>query len=86
MPDTTKIRIAQQMARELEFEVDDAEATVASIEKAMAAHMNFMSSGTIGLPYLPAINRVGSRLGIRPPMWRHTRHLRRWFRFFGVNA
>lgn len=37
MPDTTKIRIAQQMARELEFEVDDADAVVGSIEKAMAA-------------------------------------------------
>ena len=37
MPDTTKIRIAQQMARELEFEVDDADAAVSAIEKAMAA-------------------------------------------------
>ncbi len=37
MADTTKIRIAQQMARELEFEVDDADAVVDSIEKAMAA-------------------------------------------------
>ena len=37
MPDSTKIRIAQQMARELEFEVDDADAVVKSIEKAMAA-------------------------------------------------
>ena len=36
MADTTRIRIAQQMARELEFDVDDVEATVKSIEKAMA--------------------------------------------------
>jgi hypothetical protein len=37
MSDSTKIRIAQQMARELEFEVDDVDEAVASIEKAMAA-------------------------------------------------
>ena len=36
MSDTTKIRIALQMARELEFEVEDANAVVAEIEKAMA--------------------------------------------------
>ena len=37
MTDTTRIRIAQQMARELEFDVDDAEAAVTSIEKALAS-------------------------------------------------
>jgi len=37
MSDTTKIRIAPQMARELEFDVDDADSAIASIEKAMAA-------------------------------------------------
>ena len=37
MSDTTRIRIAQQMARELEFEVDDADAAIESIEAAMAA-------------------------------------------------
>ncbi len=36
MADTTKVRIATQMARELEFEVDDADAAVSSIETAMA--------------------------------------------------
>jgi hypothetical protein len=38
MSDTTRIRIAQQMARELEFEVDDADAAVASIEAAMTSN------------------------------------------------
>jgi len=36
MDDVTKIRIALQMARELEFSVEDADAVVAQIEKAMA--------------------------------------------------
>jgi hypothetical protein len=36
MSDTTKIRIALQMARELEFDVEDADAAVSDIEKAMA--------------------------------------------------
>jgi 2-polyprenyl-3-methyl-5-hydroxy-6-metoxy-1,4-benzoquinol methylase len=36
MSDTTKIRIALQMARELEFEVEDAAAAVGAIEQAMA--------------------------------------------------
>jgi hypothetical protein len=37
MPDTTKIRIAQQMARELEFDVDDVDVAIGAIEKAIAA-------------------------------------------------
>lgn len=36
MSKSTNIRIAQQMARELEFEVDDAEKTIKAVEKAMA--------------------------------------------------
>jgi hypothetical protein len=35
MADTIKVRIGMQMARELEFEVDDAEAMVKSLEKAL---------------------------------------------------
>jgi hypothetical protein len=37
MSDKTRIRIAQQMAREIEFDVEDVDDVVAGIEKAMAA-------------------------------------------------
>lgn len=36
MSTTTKIRIGLQMARELEFEVEDVDAVIADLEKALA--------------------------------------------------
>ena len=49
-------------------------------------HMNFINSNSISLPFLPTINRLGYRLGIRPPLWRHTRFVRRGLRVLGFDS
>jgi radical SAM superfamily enzyme YgiQ (UPF0313 family) len=49
-------------------------------------NMNFMCADSLGLPYLPALHRFGHRLGLTTPLWRHTRHIRRGLRFFGMEV
>jgi radical SAM superfamily enzyme YgiQ (UPF0313 family) len=56
------------------------------LQTAMDTHMNFISSDSLSFPYLPSIHRFGYRLGIRPPLWKHTRFIRRGLRLFGVDA
>jgi radical SAM superfamily enzyme YgiQ (UPF0313 family) len=56
------------------------------IRSLMDRHMNVMSSDSLGFPFLPAINRVCYRLGLRPPLWRHTRFIRRGLRMLGLDA
>ena len=56
------------------------------MHKALATHMNYIGSTTIGLSFLPIINRLGYRLGAKPPLWRHTRLIRRGLRFFGIDT
>ncbi len=56
------------------------------VKKAMAEHMNFIDSDSIGLSCLPGINRASYRLGLRPPLWRHTRLIRRGLGMFGAEA
>ncbi|MCF6156917.1 MAG: radical SAM protein [Candidatus Brocadia sp.] len=54
--------------------------------KVMAAHMNYINSNTIGFSFLPIMNRLGYRLGVKPPLWKHTRFIRRGLRFFGMDV
>lgn len=56
------------------------------VKNAMNSHMNFMSGDSLNFPFLPAIHRVGYRLGLRPPLWRHTRFIRRGLRFAGMDV
>lgn len=56
------------------------------VRETMDSHMNFISSDSIGLPFLPSIHRAGYRLGLRPPLWRFTRHIRRGLRLFGMDV
>ena len=53
---------------------------------AMASRMNFINMGSLTLPLLPAINRIGSLFGMRPPHWRHTWLLRRALRLVGMDV
>jgi len=48
----------------------------------MASHMNCLSCNSITLPFLPLIHRIGHRLGVKPPLWKHTRYIRRLLRIF----
>ena len=56
------------------------------LQAAMDTHMNYISTDSLSFPYLTSIHRFGYRLGVKPPLWKHTRFIRRGLRFFGVNA
>jgi radical SAM superfamily enzyme YgiQ (UPF0313 family) len=56
------------------------------LHRQMCSHMNFITIDTMSLPFLPTINRIGSRLGLRPPLWRHTRIIRRALRLAGMDV
>ncbi|WP_347273875.1 cobalamin-dependent protein [Candidatus Kuenenia sp.] len=57
-----------------------------TMRQTMAAHMNYINSNTLGLSFLPAINRLGYRLGVKSPLWRHTRFIRRGLRTLGMDV
>jgi len=56
------------------------------IGRALEENMNFTGSATLAYPHLPLINRLCRRIGLRPPLWRHTRHIRRGLRMLGAKA
>ncbi len=56
------------------------------IHNSMATHMNFMNPNAIGLPFLPAMNFMGYWLGVKPPLWKHTRYIRRGLRLLGMDV
>ena len=56
------------------------------VKNSMSSRMNFMSVDSFSFPYLPVIHRMGYRLGLRPPLWRYTRFIRRGLRFAGLDV
>jgi radical SAM superfamily enzyme YgiQ (UPF0313 family) len=56
------------------------------IKASKNGHMNFIDSDSISSPVLPAIHRLGYRLGLRPPLWKHTSFIRRALRTVGMDA
>ena len=58
----------------------------AQVKNSMNDHMNFMSGDVFTFPYLPLIYRMGYRFGLRPPLWRYTRYIRRGLRFAGMDV
>jgi radical SAM superfamily enzyme YgiQ (UPF0313 family) len=55
------------------------------VYNSMATHMNFINPNAIALPFLPAINLVGYWLGVKPPLWKNTRYIRRGLRWLGMD-
>lgn len=55
------------------------------VHNAMRVHLNYINSDSIHLPFLPAIYRLAHRLGIKPPLWKHTRSIRRTLRLLGAD-
>jgi len=47
-------------------------------------HLNVIDSDAISLPLLTKIQRLACRLGVKPPLWRHTRPIRRILRYTGI--
>jgi radical SAM superfamily enzyme YgiQ (UPF0313 family) len=56
------------------------------VRKSMAANLNFINSDAIGISYLPLLHRIGYRLGVRSPLWRFTRPIRRGLGLVGLDA
>ncbi len=53
------------------------------LDESMEAHLNFMNSNSITSPLIPMVYKYGHRLGIRPPLWRHTAVIRQILRALG---
>ncbi len=56
------------------------------IRESMTSNLNFINSDAIGVSYLPLIHRIGYRLGVRSPLWRFTRPIRRGLGLIGLDA
>lgn len=59
---------------------------IQEIYHAMSAHMNYINSNSLSLPFLPAMNRLGYKLGIKAPLWKHTRSVRRVLKLLRIDA
>ncbi len=56
------------------------------IQHTMAHHYNFINSDSLALPLVPKIYRLGFRLGMKQPVWKHTRKIRKSLRFLGIKV
>jgi radical SAM superfamily enzyme YgiQ (UPF0313 family) len=56
------------------------------VRRSMSSHMNFINTDSIGLSILPRVHRVAHLLGVRPPLWKHTRFIRRSLRMMGMDV
>lgn len=61
----------------------DLQWTLDQVHRAAAENLNLLHSGSLSHPWLPAINRIFSRLPVLKPIWRHTQAIRRVVRVLG---
>jgi radical SAM superfamily enzyme YgiQ (UPF0313 family) len=61
----------------------DLSRTMDRVRRAAAENLTLLHSASLSHPWLPAINRLCRRLPLRPPLWRHTRTIRRVVRTLG---
>lgn len=54
--------------------------------RAMGEQMNIISGDSLGLSFLPFIYRMARIIGMRPPVWRYTRLVRRCLRLAGMDV
>jgi radical SAM superfamily enzyme YgiQ (UPF0313 family) len=55
------------------------------IHEFTARHLNVLDSTSLSFRLLPALNRLGSALGLRPPLWRRTPAIRRALKLTGLH-
>ena len=53
------------------------------IAAAVAANPNHIGPDSFDLPFLPELHRLAASVGVRRPVWRLTRRVRRWLPFLG---
>jgi len=56
------------------------------VKASLLRHMNYINTDSIGFPILLPIHRFGYKLGLRPPLWKHTRFIRRGLRYLGMDV
>lgn len=54
------------------------------LEEAIKANLNFIDSQSFSLPALAVVQRLAYYLGIKQPIWKHTRFLRRGMQLLGA--
>jgi radical SAM superfamily enzyme YgiQ (UPF0313 family) len=64
----------------------DSEWLCAQLQSSLDTHMNFINSDSLGLAYLPTLHRISCGFGVKSPLWRYTRFIRRGLRSVGINA
>lgn len=64
----------------------DADWLEQELKTSMSKQMNFIDMAAMGHSLLPSIHRVSHKLGLRPPLWRHTGLIRRGLRLAGVDV
>jgi radical SAM superfamily enzyme YgiQ (UPF0313 family) len=57
--------------------------TLEQVGRAVSEDLRLLHSASLSHPWLPAVNRMFRRLPIKPPIWRHTRHIRRVVKALG---
>ena len=50
----------------------------------LKTHMNVIDSTSLGLPFLPALHKIGHKIGMKPPLWKHTPAIRRFLQYTGI--
>lgn len=50
----------------------------------LKTHMNVIDSTSLGLPFLPALHKIAHRMGVKPPLWKHTPAIRRLLQYTGI--
>ncbi len=57
--------------------------TLDQVRRGAAQNLNMLHSASLSHPWLPAISRFFRHLPLKPPLWRHTRTIRRVVRALG---
>ncbi len=50
----------------------------------LKTHMNVIDSTSLELPFLPALHKIGHKMGMKPPLWRHMSAIRRFLQYTGI--
>lgn len=64
----------------------EADWIINEVKHSMQSHMNFLDGDSFAFRYLPQISRVGHGLGLKTPLWRYARFIRRGLRAVGMRV
>jgi len=61
----------------------DSTLVLEQVRGAAAEHLNFLAPTVLDFPLVPTLHKMAHRLGARPPLWKHTRQVRRVLKLVG---